>query len=82
MIEEDEDSQAEYIFEIVLAGALDFILKRPNAEDGTPDFHPLEADNILGKPEENDLEDIPIKTYQELSKYISEIRWRVFEGNY
>lgn len=82
LIEEDEDSQAEYIFDIVLSGAVDFVLRRPNREDGTPDFHPLESENILGTTEMTDRDDIPIKTYQELAKYISEIRWRVFEGTY
>ncbi len=82
VIEEDEDAQAEYILDIVLSGAMDFVLKRPNREDGSPDFHPLESDKILGAHQQVELEEVPNKTYDELARYISEIRWRVYEGEY
>lgn len=81
-IEEDEDAQAEYILDIVLSGAMDFVLKRPNREDGSPDFHPLEAAKILGAEQPFERDEVPSKTYDELLSYISEIRWRVFEGAY
>jgi len=82
LIEDDEDSQAEYILDIVLSGAMDFVLKRPNRKDGSPDFHPLEEANIFGKDQLYEHDEVPAKTYEELTRYISEIRWRIFEGTY
>lgn len=82
LVEGNEDSQAEYILDIVLSGALDFVLKRPNLDDGSPDFHPLESERILGEGQPFDLDEVPSKTYEELSSYISRIRWRIFEGKY
>lgn len=81
-IEEDDSAQAEYILDIVLSGAMDFVLKRPNHEDGSPDFHPLLATNILGEGQPFERDEVPSKTYDELSSYISEIRWRVFDEAY
>lgn len=79
VIEEDEDAQAEYIFDIVLAGAMNFVLNRPNQEDGNPDLHPLESTKILGTGQGFEPDEVPAKTYDELSNYVSTVRWRVFE---
>jgi hypothetical protein len=79
-VEDDQDKQNEYLFEIVLAGAIHFVLNRPNQEDGAPDLHPLNADYILGNREKRDREEIPSKTYEEVHRFISEVRWKVHEG--
>ncbi len=79
-VEDDQDKQNEYLFEIVLAGAIHFVLNRPNQEDGAPDLHPLNADYILGNREKRDREEIPNKTYEEVHRFISEVRWKVHEG--
>lgn len=83
--EDDPDMQREYIFEMVLEGAIKFVLDRPNQEDGAPDFHPLNAETILGdskqrERKESDKEEIPSRTYEEIHRYASEIRWKVYEG--
>ena len=77
-----EEQQNEYLFQkVVLEAAIDFILKRPNQEDGTPDYHPLKSESILGsinKPVERD--EVPAKTYAEIMRYMSEIQWHRMEG--
>jgi hypothetical protein len=65
----------------VLEAAVDFVLNRPNQKDGTPDYHPLGKEEILGtqqKPIEKD--EVPAKTYGEITHYVSDIRWRMMEG--
>ena len=74
--EDDQDLLNEYIFQIILEGAIHFVLDRPNNEDGSPDFHPLKTKQILGDQYNNTAEDIPLKTHDEISRFISEIRWR------
>jgi len=78
--EVDQDLQNDYIFNIILEGAINFILNRPNQKDGSPDFHPLESKTILGDQHNYEPEEIPLKTYDEIIRYISEIRWRVLES--
>lgn len=78
--DEDEARLADYILEVVLEGAIDFVLKRPDGEDGTPDYHPLQAESILGGSYPADREEVPAKTYAEVSRYVSELRWRMLEG--
>jgi len=78
--EDDQDMLNEYIFDIALNGAIQFILNRPNKVDGSPDFHPLVANNILGQRESFEKEEIPNKTYEEVNRFISEVRWKIFEG--
>jgi hypothetical protein len=76
-----EEHQQDYLFQVVLEAAIDFILKRPNKEDGTPDYHPLEGESILGsKQKPIDREEVPARTYEEISRFVSEIRWRAMEG--
>ena len=78
--EEDQDLLNDYMFQIILEGAIHFVLDRPNQEDGSPDFHPLETKEILGDQYNNDPEDIPFKTHDEINRFISEIRWRAIES--
>lgn len=73
-----EEQQQDYLFQIVLEAAIDFILKRPNQKDGTPDYHPLEYERILGSQQKRiDRDDVPTKTYNEITMFVSEIRWRM-----
>ena len=78
--EGNQDSINDYIFQIILEGAIHFVLDRPNSEDGSPDFHPLETEQILGGQYNNDAEDVPGRTHDEVSRFISEIRWRYLES--
>lgn len=70
-----EEYQADYLFNICLEGALHFILNRPLDESGAVDYRPLNTDKIVS----NDTDTIPDKVYEEISRYISEVRWRRFE---
>jgi hypothetical protein len=82
VVEDDEEQRNDYLFEIVLAAAINFILDRPNQEDGAPDYHPLEGERILGsqqKPIERD--EVPAKAYDEIMRFASEIRWRMMKEN-
>ena len=63
-----------------LMGAISFVLGRPNRDDGSTDFHPLDADKILGSSQPRDAEEVPNATHQEISRFISEVRWRRYEG--
>lgn len=77
--DEGEDAQGDYLLDIALEGAIQFVLGRPNREDGTADFHPLETGKILGLPKPRDTEEIPSAVHQEIQRFISEVRWRRFE---
>jgi hypothetical protein len=81
LAEQDEEQQQDYLFQVAVEAAIDFILKRPNREDGSPDYHPLQAERIVGsqaKPADRD--EVPAKTYDEIARFVSEIRWRMLEG--
>lgn len=69
-VEEDEIQLGDYLFEIFLEGGMDFILNRPDKEDGTPDYHPLDSKKILEGPKE---------AYVEVSSKIAEIRGRHYK---
>ena len=77
--ENDEDELAELQLEILLEGALQFVLRRPDDKDGTPDYHPLDRASILGDNAPIEREAVPDRTFQEIARYLSEIRWRRFE---
>jgi hypothetical protein len=80
-VEEDSDRLKDYNLDIFLQAAIAFILDRPNKEDGSPDFHPLDAQKILGESEDiTDLEEIPKNAYVEAMRYLSEIKWRAYGG--
>lgn len=64
---EDDIELHDYLFEIFLEGSMDFILNRPDKEDGTPDYHPLDSKKILKDPKD---------AYFEISGKIAEIRSR------
>lgn len=66
-VEDNEEALSDYLFEIFLEGSMDFILNRPDKEDGTPDYHPLDSKRILKDPKE---------AYFEISGKIAEIRSR------
>lgn len=78
--ENDEFDQREYLLQICVEGALHFVLERPPGKDGLADYHPLEAQNILGRQSEVEIEDVPAKTYEEVTRYMSEFRWRLAEA--
>ncbi len=78
-VEEDEEGQGDYLFQVVLEGAIHFILNRPDQEDGAPDFHPLHSDRILGRPNRAEPAEIPSKTSEEIARYLSEVRWRMMK---
>ena len=73
--QENEEEQADYLFNICLDGALHFVLTRPPNASGKVDYHPLNTNEIVNS--EKDL--IPEKVYKEISEYISKVRWRRFE---
>lgn len=75
-----EEELGDYLFQIVLEGAVQFVLDRPDDKDGRADYHPLEVDSILGSRHPYEREEVPGKAYDEVVRYISDIRWRVFEG--
>ncbi|HET6662406.1 MAG TPA: hypothetical protein VFH16_21055 [Rubrobacter sp.] len=56
---------------------MDFVLKRPDRDNGAPDYHPLRAESILGGSHPADREEVPARTYEEVFRYISELRWRM-----
>ena len=62
-----DEMLSDYLFEIFLEGSMDFILNRPDKEDGTPDYHPLDSKRILKDPKD---------AYFEISGKIAEIRSR------
>ena len=80
LAEEDEEELGDYLLEVVLAGAVQFVLGRPDREDGRPDYHPLDAGNILGLPKPLDREEVPSAVHEEVHRYLSEVRWRMLEG--
>ncbi|WP_424948237.1 hypothetical protein [Candidatus Spongiihabitans sp.] len=73
--QQDEEDQADYLFNICLEGAFYFILTRPYNEHGEVDYRPLNTDNIVHSSKDV----MPEKVYQEISEYISSVRWRRFE---
>ncbi len=77
--DDEEEKLNDYMFQIILEGAMNFILDRPDQEDGSPDYHPLSAENILGVQSAIEKEEVPSKTYNEVFRYLSDIRWRMFE---
>jgi hypothetical protein len=80
LIEDNDDELGDYIFQIALEGAIQFILNRPNKEDGNPDFHPLLVENIIDPDRSVESDEIPSRTQMEIARYISEIRWHTLEG--
>ncbi len=68
--EDDEDKLGCYLFEVFLEGSVDYILGRPDREDGSPDFHPLDGKRIKGDPKD---------AYDEVIAKISEIKARFYE---
>jgi hypothetical protein len=78
---EGKEQQNEYLFQVVFEAAIDFILNRPNLEDGSPDYHPLKRESILGLPKKPvEMDEVPAKTYTEIMRYMSEIQWNRMEG--
>jgi len=63
--ENNEEMLSDYLFEIFLEGSMDFILNRPEKENGTPDYHPLNSERILKDPKD---------AYFEISGKIAEIK--------
>jgi hypothetical protein len=71
---------ADYMLNLTLEAAVDFILRRPDSAAGKTDFHPLDAESILGAQGSVTREDIPGRTYAEVVRMVSEVRWRMMEG--
>lgn len=78
-VEADEDAQADYLFAICLEGAMNFVLNRPVDSEGNVDYHPLERKAILGNGKQADAVDLPANTYEEIARYVSDVRWRLLE---
>ncbi len=80
-VEEEEEELNDYMFQISLEAAMSFVLDRPNKEDGDPDYHPLDRDEIIGnKSKKIDREQIPRNAYEEIMRYISKIKWKLLGG--
>ena len=75
---EDDDALDEYLLGVVLQGAMQFVLQRPDSSDGDPDYHPLDAGHILGNGQPTPKEDVPNTSYREIITYFSEVRWRMY----
>lgn len=71
-VEDDKDLLTDYLFEIFLEGSIDFILNRPVKEDGTLDYHPLNAEKIKRDPKD---------AYYEITSKIAEIKYKYYEGD-
>ena len=80
LVEDDEEKLGDYLLDVALQGAIQFVLARPNQQDGSPDFHPLDACKILGANQAGDREEVPSRAYDEIAHYLSEVRWRVLEA--
>ena len=80
LAEEDEEELGDYLLDIVLNGAVQFVLNRPDRDDGSADYHPLNADKILGAPKPLEPEAVPAASYEEVHRYLSDVRWRMLEG--
>jgi hypothetical protein len=76
---EQADELQDYLRSIFLDAAIELVLNRPDLEDGTADFHPLDAQAILPAGG-GDGGEVPLRTYQEIMRYVSDFRWRVLEG--
>jgi len=79
LAEDDDEDLGDYLLDIVLAGAVQFVLGRPDRNDGHPDYHPLDAGKILGVPKPLDRGEVPSAVHEEVHRYLSEVRWRMFE---
>lgn len=78
--ESDDESHRDYLFRVALEGAIFFILDRPDTPEGESDYHPLSAEAILGPQESHEKDVVPKETHTEVQRYVSEIYWRMFEG--
>lgn len=74
--QEDEEEQADYLFNVCLEGALHFVLTRPHDDSGEVNYSPLNTDKIVNSQKDM----MPEKVYEEISRYMSEVRWRRFEA--
>ena len=75
---EEDDVIDDYMLTIVLEGAIQFILQRPDSTEGKPDYHPLQTGQILGNGRTVPTEDVPNTSYREIVSYLSEVRWRMY----
>jgi len=75
----DELQLQDYLVEIFIEAAIAFVLDRPNLEDGTADYHPLDTKKIL-PTSDTEVGGVPLRTYREIMRYVSDFRWRVLEG--
>jgi|GEM_PF-4886531 len=80
LVEDDEDKLGDYLLEVSLQAAIQFVLARPNQQDGAPDFHPLSASKMLGANQAIDRDEVPSNAYDEIARYLGEVRWRILEG--
>jgi hypothetical protein len=64
-VEDNDIELHDYLFEIFLEGSIDFILNRPDKEDGIPDYHPLDTEKMMKDPKD---------AYFEISGKIAEIK--------
>ena len=73
--QDDDQEQANYLFNICLEGALHFIITRPLDEGEKPDYTPLNTEVIVGA----DATDLPSIVYNEIRLYFAKVRWRIYE---
>ncbi|MGB2938489.1 MAG: hypothetical protein WBD05_09900, partial [Phycisphaerae bacterium] len=74
-----DEAQKDYLFQVALEAAIHYVLDRPSQDDGTADYHPFETEVILGSRQAVQREEVPSKTYGEIARYVSEVRWRMLE---
>ena len=78
--EQGDMTLADYLLELMLHAAIQFVLERPLGDSGQPHFHPLAENAILGSPSPAVREEIPARTFMEAERYVSELRWRILQG--
>lgn len=76
---EQADELQEYLRDIFMEAAIALVLDRPDRDDGAPDYHPLDSDAILPAVK-GETGEVPLRTYREIMRYVSDFRWRVKEG--
>ena len=72
--QDDEQEQADYLLNICLEGALYFVVNRSFESGEEPDYTPLDTEAITNAAEET-----PGVVYKQISLYLAEVRWRIYE---
>lgn len=75
---EQADEIQVYLRDIFVEAAIELVLNRPNLADGKADYHPLDRGSII-RSDDTEIEEVPLFTYQEIMRWVSDFRWRAME---